>query len=79
MRDVMLTASLFLRHKPGKPPHKPSVLPRHRALLDGVHPAPNLVRPERVGLSSDGQRTFEDLDGHTWEPFWMDPTHVQQT
>src|SRR5687767_1059882 len=25
------------------------------------------------------QRTFEDLDGHTWEPFWMDPTHVQQT
>ena len=24
------------------------------------------------------QRTFEDLDGHTWEPFWMDPHHVQQ-
>ncbi len=24
------------------------------------------------------QRTFEDLDGHTWEPFWMDPTHVQK-
>jgi predicted lactoylglutathione lyase len=24
------------------------------------------------------QRTFEDLDGHTWEPFWMDPSHVQQ-
>jgi uncharacterized protein len=23
------------------------------------------------------QRTFEDLDGHTWEPFWMNPTHVQ--
>ncbi len=22
------------------------------------------------------QRTFEDLDGHTWEPFWMDPAHV---
>ncbi|HZA01180.1 MAG TPA: VOC family protein [Hyphomicrobiaceae bacterium] len=19
------------------------------------------------------QRTFEDLDGHIWEPFWMDP------
>jgi predicted lactoylglutathione lyase len=19
------------------------------------------------------QRTFEDPDGHTWEPFWMDP------
>ncbi|MEZ5853564.1 MAG: VOC family protein [Hyphomicrobiaceae bacterium] len=23
------------------------------------------------------QRTFEDLDGHTWEPFFMDPSHVQ--
>ena len=20
---------------------------------------------------------FQDLDGHYWEPFWMDPTHVQ--
>lgn len=24
------------------------------------------------------QRTFEDLDGHTWEPFFMDPAHVQK-
>jgi uncharacterized protein len=24
------------------------------------------------------QRTFEDLDGHTWEPFWMDPAHVKK-
>jgi len=24
------------------------------------------------------QRTFEDLDGHTWEPFWMNPDHVQK-
>ena len=24
------------------------------------------------------QRTIEDLDGHTWEPFYMDPTHVQK-
>lgn len=24
------------------------------------------------------QRTFEDLDGHIWEPFWMDPSHVQK-
>jgi uncharacterized protein len=23
------------------------------------------------------QRTFEDPDGHTWEPFYMDPAHVQ--
>lgn len=23
------------------------------------------------------QRTFEDLDGHMWEPFWMNPAHVQ--
>lgn len=23
------------------------------------------------------QRTFEDPDGHAWEPFWMDPSHVQ--
>lgn len=22
------------------------------------------------------QRTIEDPDGHTWEPFWMDPSHV---
>jgi len=22
-------------------------------------------------------RTFEDLDGHVWEIFWMDPNHVQ--
>jgi predicted lactoylglutathione lyase len=21
--------------------------------------------------------SFEDLDGHIWEYFWMDPTHVQ--
>ncbi len=24
------------------------------------------------------QRTFEDPDGHTWEPFFMDPSHVQK-
>ncbi|MFA6466553.1 MAG: VOC family protein [Patescibacteria group bacterium] len=23
-------------------------------------------------------RSFEDLDGHIWEPFWMDPKHVQK-
>jgi len=23
-------------------------------------------------------RSFTDLDGHIWEPFWMDPAHVQQ-
>ncbi|CAL8980168.1 hypothetical protein RHODGE_RHODGE_02070 [Rhodoplanes serenus] len=22
-------------------------------------------------------RAFDDLDGHTWEVFWMDPAHVQ--
>ena len=22
-------------------------------------------------------RTFEDLDGHVWEIFWMNPNHVQ--
>ena len=22
------------------------------------------------------QRTFEDPDGHTWEPFWMDPKAI---
>src|SRR5215203_1091964 len=21
---------------------------------------------------------FEDLDGHIWEPFWMDPAHAQE-
>jgi predicted lactoylglutathione lyase len=24
------------------------------------------------------QRTFEDIDGHTWEPFFMEPAHVRQ-
>jgi len=23
-------------------------------------------------------RSFEDLDGHVWEVFWMDPAHIQQ-
>jgi predicted lactoylglutathione lyase len=22
-------------------------------------------------------RSFEDLDGHVWEVFWMDPAHIQ--
>ena len=22
-------------------------------------------------------RTFEDIDGHVWEIFWMNPNHVQ--
>lgn len=25
------------------------------------------------------QRTIEDPDGHTWEPLWMDPSHVQKS
>jgi predicted lactoylglutathione lyase len=24
-------------------------------------------------------RSFDDLDGHTWEIFWMDPNHVQKS
>lgn len=24
------------------------------------------------------QRTFDDLDGHRWEPFWMDPSFAKQ-
>jgi uncharacterized protein len=24
------------------------------------------------------QRTIEDPDGHTWEPFWMDPATLKQ-
>ncbi|MFN0193952.1 MAG: VOC family protein [Aestuariivirga sp.] len=24
------------------------------------------------------QRSFEAPDGHAWEPFWMDPAHVQK-
>ena len=23
-------------------------------------------------------RSFEDPDGHTWEPMWMDPTFAEQ-
>lgn len=25
------------------------------------------------------QRTFEDPDGHTWEPFYMDPAYVEKS
>jgi predicted lactoylglutathione lyase len=24
-------------------------------------------------------RTFEDLDGHTWEAVWMDPSHAHES
>jgi predicted lactoylglutathione lyase len=24
-------------------------------------------------------RSFDDLDGHTWEVFWMDLNHIQKT
>lgn len=24
------------------------------------------------------ERSFEDLDGHIWEIFWMDPAHIQK-
>ena len=24
-------------------------------------------------------RSFDDLDGHTWEIFWMDPSRIQKT
>ena len=24
-------------------------------------------------------RSFDDLDGHTWEIIWMDPSHVQKS
>ena len=24
-------------------------------------------------------RSFDDLDGHIWEIFWMDPNHIQKT
>jgi predicted lactoylglutathione lyase len=23
-------------------------------------------------------RSFDDLDGHTWEVIWMDPNHIQK-
>lgn len=31
--------------------------------------------PEDLGFMYT--RSFEDLDGHQWEIFWMDPAHVQ--
>ncbi|WII72612.1 VOC family protein [Bdellovibrio sp. 22V] len=31
--------------------------------------------PEDLGFMY--QHAFEDLDGHIWEVFWMDPSHVQ--
>lgn len=24
------------------------------------------------------QKTFDDINGHTWEIFWMDPNHVEE-
>jgi predicted lactoylglutathione lyase len=32
--------------------------------------------PEDLGFMYT--RSFEDLDGHQWEIFWMDPAHVQK-
>ncbi len=38
----------------------------------GIEPRPKVNHGFMV------QRTFEDPDGHTWEPFWMDPAAFQQ-
>lgn len=36
----------------------------------------NFRNPEDHGFMY--ARSFEDLDGHVWEVFWMDPGHVQK-
>lgn len=35
----------------------------------------NFRTPEDHGFMY--ARSFEDLDGHVWEVFWMDPGHIQ--
>jgi predicted lactoylglutathione lyase len=35
----------------------------------------NFREPEDHGFMYT--RSFEDLDGHVWEIFWMDPAHIQ--
>jgi predicted lactoylglutathione lyase len=35
----------------------------------------NFRNPEDHGFMY--ARSFEDLDGHVWEVFWMDPGHIQ--
>ena len=42
------------------------------ALAAGGAPAND---PQDLGFMYS--RSFDDPDGHTWEIFWMDPTHMQ--
>lgn len=43
-----------------------------KALAAGGAPAAD---PQDHGFMYS--RSFTDLDGHQWEPFWMNPAHVQ--
>ena len=43
-----------------------------KALAAGGTPA---AEPQDHGFMYS--RAFLDVDGHQWEPFWMDPAHVQ--
>lgn len=53
-----------------------------RAAVDGmVEAAVKAGGKEPKPMQDHGfmvQRTFEDLDGHVWEPMWMDQSQVQQ-
>jgi predicted lactoylglutathione lyase len=39
-----------------------------------AHGARSYMEPRDLGFMFSWG--FEDLDGHIWEPFWMDPAHV---
>jgi predicted lactoylglutathione lyase len=41
-----------------------------------AHGARRIREPQDLGFMF--QWAFEDLDGHIWELFWMDPAHLQR-
>lgn len=46
-------------------------------LVDAAISAGGSQPKEPQDLGFMYSRTFEDLDGHVWEIFWMNPNHVQ--
>ncbi|MBZ4333504.1 glyoxalase [Corallococcus interemptor] len=47
------------------------------ALMEKALAAGAKETKEKTDMGMMYQRSFCDLDGHQWEPFWMDPAAVQ--
>ncbi|NOK11152.1 VOC family protein [Corallococcus exercitus] len=47
------------------------------ALMEKALAAGAKETKEKTDMGFMYQRSFADLDGHQWEPFWMDPAAVQ--